>query len=268
MQPLIDADVLLYEVGFAVEAAWKMDGKEGFPPFDNAAITMDARIEYICAMAGGTLPPVLYLTGKGNFRYEIAATTPYKERPGNKPFHYHNLKAYVNARYECITTVGMEADDALAMASHNAKNDSPTPIICTRDKDLRSVRGWHYGWECNGQASFGPELVDEIGYLRLSDNRKKLNGTGGLFFYGQLLMGDTVDSIPGLGGKCGPVGAFNILNGATTLREAFERCREAYRGLHGDVEGDRRMLEQGRLLHMTRYLDEWGYPVLWSFPYG
>lgn len=264
MQPLVDSDVLIYEVGFGSETYWKSLEKEGPPPFDIVAEMLDMRVANICAMVEATEPPVMYLTGKGNFRYDVAITQPYKERPSNKPFHYYNLKAYIKGKYEYVETVGMEADDAIAIA---ATQRPTTSIICTRDKDLRSVMGWHYGWELGNQPQVGPLFADEIGKLELSDKRNKLQGYGKLFFYGQLLNGDSVDSIPGLGGGCGPVKAFKILEGCTTLKEAFERCREAYRGLHGDVEGDRRMLEMGRLLHMTRYLDEWGNPIQWEFPY-
>jgi 5'-3' exonuclease len=77
-------------------------------------------------------------------------------------------------------------------------------------------------------------------------------------------MGDRVDSIPGLG-KCGPVAAFNILEATTNSLEAFKAVLEAYKEVYeGDAEAQ--LLEQGRLLHMTRYLHEDGSPVLWEFP--
>ena len=96
-QPLIDCDVLLYEVGFGVGSGWD---SPGYPPFDRAMEMIDMRIANICALAEADSPPILYLTGKGNFRNDIAVTTPYKERLGNKPFHYYNLKAYVKAAYD------------------------------------------------------------------------------------------------------------------------------------------------------------------------
>jgi len=213
-------------------------------------------------MVEATEPPILYLTGKNNFRFELAKTTPYKERPGLKPWHYKNIKAYIKGVYDYVETDGYEADDAMAI--EQTKRPEST-IICTRDKDLRSVPGWHYGWELGNQPQFGPLLVDEVGKVELSEKKDKIKGYGGLFFYAQCLTGDPVDSIPGLGGKTGPVKAMKILDGVTTLAEAFKRVREAYRALHGDL-GDERLLEQGRLLHMTRQLDENGKPILWEFP--
>lgn len=263
-QPLIDADVLLYEVGFAVESSWKAEGKDGLPPFDYAAQSMDARIGNICAMVEATEPPILYLTGHGNFRIELAKTTPYKERPSNKPFHYYNLKAYIKAIYNVITAMGMEADDAMAIEQTRRPSET---IICTRDKDLRAIPGWQFGWELGNQPQFGPRCIDGLGELGLNDKRNKLIGTGLMFFYSQCLTGDSVDTIPGLGGKTGCVKAYNILQGAGSHRELFTRVLTSYVGLYGEERGRERLLEQGRLLHMTRYLDEWGNPILWSFPY-
>lgn len=256
--------VLLYECGYAAEAGWQ---GEGFPTFDYAAELLDARIANICAMVEATAPPLLFLTGKTNFRTSIAKRQKYKDRPSLKPFHYYNLKAYIKGKYEYRITEGLEADDLMAIEQTKRLNEGSEclSIICTRDKDLRSVRGWHYGWELGNQPSFGPEFVEEFGYLRLeeSSKSKKLKGTGLLFFYSQLLTGDDVDTIPGLGNRTGPVKAFKILDGCLSPKEALKRVYEAYKGLYGQF-AYREMLEQGRLLWMTRELHPDGSPKLWG----
>lgn len=258
MQPLIDADVLRYEIGFAAEAGWQ---SPGFPSFDYVAELLDNRINNICAVVGATAPPILYLTGKSNFRYTIATRTPYKERIGNKPWHYKNLTAYMKAVYDVRMQEGLEADDLMAIEQTRRPNET---IICTRDKDLRSVPGWHYGWELGNQPSFGPRMVDTFGEIRLSSDRKSIKGEGLVFFYSQCLTGDRVDSIPGLDG-CGPVKAFETLSNTKTPDEAFKAVLEAYRGVYGD-DAEKELLEQGRLLWMTRELHLDGSPVLWSIP--
>lgn len=256
MQPLIDGDVLIYEAGFAAETGW---AQEGAPPFEYAADQLDNRIANICAMVGATSPPIIFLTGKTNFRYHIAKRQKYKDRPSNKPFHYKNLTAYIKGKYDYRLTEGLEADDLMAIEQSASPEKT---IICTRDKDLRAVPGWHYGWELGNQPQFGPERVESIGYLKLSDNRKSLKGVGLLFFYSQLLTGDKVDSIPGLDG-CGPVKAFQTLEGCTTQTEALKAVYGAYKASYG-MSGYKEMLEQGRLLWMTRKLREDGSPVLWG----
>lgn len=264
MQCLIDADVLVYEVGFASETGWQ---QAGFPPFDYVAELLDNRIANIVAIAGdadgkGELsPPILYITGKGNFRFEIAMRTPYKARAGNKPWHYKNIKAYMKAKYDVIESEGLEADDLMAIEQTRRPNET---IICTRDKDLRQVPGWHYGWELGHQPQFGPMLVEPFGRIELSEDRKTVKGYGIKFFYSQCLTGDRVDSIPGID-KCGPVKAFETLAEADTPEECFKRVLEAYRAAYED-RAEEELLEQGRLLWMTRELTPEGKPVLWSLP--
>lgn len=260
MQPLVDADVLVYEVGFAAEAGWQ---QAGFPPFDYAAELLDNRLANICAIVEASQPPKLYLTGPDNFRFDIAKRTPYKARVGNKPWHYKNIKAYMRSKYDVTISEGMEADDLMSLEQTRS---SDRTIICTRDKDLRQVPGWHYGWELGNQPQFGPLLIETKGSVQLSGDRKKLSGTGLMFFYAQCLTGDKVDSIPGLDGM-GAVGAFNILDGCKDTYTAFRRVQEAYRATYGD-RGDEELLEQGRLLWMTRELHPDGRPKLWEFPVG
>jgi 5'-3' exonuclease len=156
----------------------------------------------------------------------------------------------------------MEADDLMSIEQTSRPHET---IICTRDKDLRQVPGWHYGWELGNQPQFGPLLVDDVGKITLSPDRKKINGYGGMFFYAQCLTGDPVDTIPGLGNKTGPVKAFEILEGSETLEDAFKRVLEAYRGVYED-RAEEELLEQGRLLWMTRKLDENQNPVMWTLP--
>ncbi len=261
MQPLVDADIFLYEVGFGVEVGWD---EPGYPPFDRAATLLDTKIQQICTAVGATAPPILFLTGKGNFRYDIAKRVPYKSRPANKPFHYKNIKAYIKGMYDYRESEGMEADDLMAIEQTSRRGET---IICSRDKDLRSVEGWFYSWECGNQPSYGPMLHDSLGSLSLSEDGKKLSGTGQSFFYAQCLMGDPTDSIPGLGGRTGPVKAFKLLQGCATIPELHKAVLEAYTSMYG-VEGREYMLEQGRLLWMTRELNEDGTVKLWEHPVG
>lgn len=256
MRPLLDADVLLYEIGYAAEAGWQ---SAGFPQFDYVEELLVNRINNICALAGGTEPPTFFFTGKTNFRNDIAKLRPYKERPSLKPFHYYNIKAYIKGKYDWRQQEPFEADDLMAIEQTRCGEST---IICTRDKDLRQVPGWHYGWELGEQPSFGPELVTETGYIRYTE-KKKIKGTGTLFFYAQLLMGDSVDTVPGLP-KYGPLKTFKLLGECKDTTEAFNRVVEAYRGLYGDVWKEQ-LVEQARLLWMVREIKD-GQPVMWELP--
>lgn len=268
MKCLIDADILLYEIGYAAEASWRYSHKEkdaewleaNPPPWEIVEELFLQRVIYIETIVGATEPSVFFLTGKTNFRNDIAKTKPYKARVGKKPFHYYNLKAYIKGVYEFQEQEGLEADDLLAIEQTAAREGAPT-IICSRDKDLRAVAGWIYSWELEGIPSFGPHFVDGYGSISLSEDRKKLTGWGLKFFLAQCLTGDVVDTIPGLP-KCGPVAAFEILTGTDTYEEGRDAVLEAYSRVYGD-RGREELTEQGRLLWMTRYLVN-GKPVMWD----
>lgn len=265
MKPLIDADVLRYEVGFCGQG--KNEGGElEVRPFDNVSEILDQRILDICHKADADQPPRLYLTGPNNFREAIATSRPYKgQRKDNKPYHYTNLTHYILAHYDCVVTDGIEADDQMVI--DQMKADPESTIICTRDKDLRMCPGWHYGWECGRQPEFGPMLVDELGWIEgvyKDTTIKDVKGVGLKFFYNQLIVGDKVDNIPGLP-KGGPALSLSVLQDLVSEEEMFNTVSKLYEERMGEGWEDY-LLEQGRLLWMVREVDDEGNPVMWEFP--
>ena len=253
MEALIDADILLFECSAAAET------EEDIKTFDFVKEIFDGKVRDIVeAVNAGSY--ILYVTGKGNFRFDIAVTKPYKgNRKKEKPWHYANLRAYVLGLPQTVLVEGIEADDAMSI------RQGDDTVICTRDKDLRMVPGLHYGWESGAQAGFQLQQVDSFGALSITEGKKKkLRGTGMMFFYSQLLTGDTVDNILGLE-RCGPVKAYELLHECKTEEELFKAVQGAYEEKHGD-EWRTHMLEMGRLLWMVRELDSEGEPVLWEIP--
>lgn len=271
MQCLLDADVLRYEIGFASETAWKgmnpeQDKQwliENPPPWDMVEDMLLNRIMHIETVCEADAPSIYFFTGKTNFRNLIAKKQPYKMRKGNKPFHYYNLTAYMKGRYDFRQTEGLEADDLMAIYQKSRIEDGST-IICTRDKDLRQVSGWHFGWELGNSPQFGPYYVEGYGDITLNAKRE-LKGYGPKFFLAQCIMGDATDSIPGLPGK-GPVYAFDIVGPTSSYEEGCEAVLATYEAYYGHpVIARDELLEQGQLLYMTRQLNEDGSPILWEF---
>jgi len=277
MKALIDADVLLYECSSVAEPREAKGTEEAQPlkSFDFVKEVFDGRVADILKATQAS-SYTLYITGKGNFRFDIAVTQPYKDRGTEKPYHYHNLMAYITGHENCRVIEGMEADDAMAIDQDLAGEDvgfgleldpqKCDTVICTRDKDLRMVPGWHYGWECGNQPEYRMTFIDPVGWIELSKDRKKIKGGGLKFFWSQMLTGDRVDNIPGLHGT-GPVAAYDALNWCNTEEEMFMAVKALYEMSFPDNWREY-MLEQGRLLWMVRELDEYGEPVMWEIPDG
>lgn len=262
MQPLIDGDLILYEVGFATQK--KDENGEIVPsPVEEVNKRVDDLIKDICAAVYATEPPKIYLTGVGNFRFEIAKKRAYKgNRKQIKPYHYKYIKAYLQSQWDAEVVDGMEADDALCI-EQTARLQQRDTIICSRDKDLKQCPGFHYTWECGKQGSWGPGWVEDKGVLELK-GPKKLIGTGSLFFYSQLLTGDSTDTYDGLPG-CGPIRAYSILEGAETEADMFQRVLSAYEQKVGS-DALEMVTEQAHLAWMVRHKNEDGTLVHWEAP--
>lgn len=278
MKPLIDADILVYEAGSAADIGWK---SESSAPWEYVVSFLEQSLSTINAAVKATEPPLLFLTGESNFRYDVAITKPYKgnRKHEARPFHYDNLRAYIPAFYDTIMCEGYEADDGLAMYQYsNLDRETPT-IICSRDKDLRMIPGWHYTWQRAGQPEWGPSYVDELGELYLSERlvkpqnpdkrpykKYKCRGTGLKFFYAQLIMGDATDNIPGLRG-CADVAAYNAVNECKSEIDCYNSVRQSYIHIVGDEkEADKLLMEQAYLLWMVRERNEDGTLKMWEPP--
>lgn len=278
MRALIDADVLVYEVGFGSQ--WlNEDGDLVYKDYDSMRELFSEKIRIINEEVGATKPPLLFLSnnevvnrllvkrGKNityekNFRDKIAKTKVYKgTRKVEKPFHMLNIVALILDNYEYIIANGCEADDMLANYQTTSKEKT---IICSRDKDLRICPGLHYSWECGRQPSVGPLEFDKIGYIkRVGAKSNKIFGGGLAFFYSQLITGDVVDNIPGLPGG-GPALAERTLSGCETEEDLFTSVAELYKEKIGD-NWEEYMREQADLLWIVQEFSN-GKPVFYKWP--
>lgn len=293
MKCLIDADILVYEIANCGQYIDEVSGELVVREFDYVAGLLDQKVSEIAAECWATEPSVLYLTGdrklvksvnkkkkwegekevefKPNFRFEVAKEKEYKgTRKQEKPVHYTAIREYMLANYECVVSIGMEADDMICVELKR-NGDKLDVICCSRDKDLRIVAGMHFGWECGKQPQFGPKRVDKIGSITLktqtsADGKSTytIKGVGLKFFFSQLITGDAVDNIPGLRGG-GAVLAFKSLDHLTTEESMFECVAGLYEKKHG--ESYRAALrEQVDLLWMIQELDGEGNPVKYIMP--
>ena len=168
----------------------------------------------------------LFLTGKGNFRNDIAVTAPYKGNRADKvkPQHLAALRNHLMKEWKADMSEGQEADDSIAIEATKLGDNG---VIVSLDKDLDQVAGWHY----NFVKKEAYHITEAEGLLR---------------FYMQILTGDTADNIIGLY-RIGNVKARKMLEDAADETEMFQRCVEAYDG------NEDRVIENAHLLFLRRY---------------
>lgn len=266
---LIDGDLWTYDIPFAAQPA----GREPLG-FSFVRSCIETRIDEVLRATGAD-GFSFFLTGHGNFRDAISTRTRYKgNRKQPKPYHYKNARLYLEHQYQADVSNGWEADDRISAILHggvagafgitcgSSRLEAPEYVCVSRDKDLRTVPGLHYGYRCGLQPEIPLHEVSELGHLELSVSGNKLRGDGLKFFYAQTLMGDSTDNIPGCPGV-GPQRTYHTLVGCSTEKEMFEAALEQYALKFEDPRAA--LLEQGRLAWMTREFRD-GQPVLWELP--
>lgn len=162
----VDGDIICYSVGFASE-----DDPVSFA-LHSAKVMIQGILDGCGAKQG-----IIYLTGPTNYRNDYGLPEhPYKgnRKDARKPRHIDDIKKYLIEKMDAVVSEGEEADDLMGIGASQHGHG-----IATLDKDLNGIAGWHYNWKKQGVYLVSPESAD-------------------IFFYKQLLTGDSVDNIPGL----------------------------------------------------------------------
>lgn len=220
MIALVDGDVMCYRIAFSCK-----DDSES-----QAITTMANFLEDILMTQLGLENWEVFLTGKTNFRKDIAVTAPYKgNRIQEKPAHLEMLRNYLVTAWGAKMSIDEEADDLIAIRATELQDDC---IIVSVDKDFNQVAGWHYNFVKQDKY-----YVSEEQGLR--------------FFYKQMLTGDRADNIVGIKGV-GDVKATKMLAKAKTESEMLAVCLEAL--------GEERVKENGLLLWLRRFPEQMWFP--------
>lgn len=222
---LVDADFLVYRVGFASEDKTPEIAKSRLTELLTDVVFFDL----------GCTEYKAWITGKTNFRYDIAVTQTYKgnRKDMKKPEHYAVLREHLQ-RLGAKVTEGEEADDAVAI-----ENTRGNYWMVHVDKDLDQLPGWHYN-----------PIKEEKYYVTPEEGMRN--------FYTQVLTGDRTDHIKGLW-KVGPVKAKKILEDCVSEVELYQACVKAYEEKGETLE---RVIENAKLLWLRRVEGEiWEPPV-------
>ena len=211
--------MLVYRVGFACDNETK---KVATQTLDNYLSEM------IADLSDHYTTSTVFLTGKGNFRDEIATSQSYKgdRKEKRKPVHKKLLRDFMVSEWNAQVVDGMEADDAIAIKATELDHKV---VICSLDKDFKQVPCPMYDYTKKKMKPTTPE--DAMRWL-----------------YKQALMGDRVDNIPGIHG-IGPKTADKIIDPCTTEWECYSVCLTHY--WDNELDEDR-LLESLNLLYLLR----------------
>ena len=235
---LIDGDILVYRMGFALE-----NEQEDYvcPWVEGYLNEIQANLRQVLPEASGMDSKIfLSPTGKENFRFSI-----YPEYKGNrtqpKPKYYDLIRTYLIKVEEAEVTSCQEADDAIGIAS---AKQSYQGCIVTLDKDLRQIPTTIFNPVKKTLQNIKPEEA-----IR--------------WFYIQLLWGDISDNIPGVP-KIGEIKAHKILDEIQDEVEMFWAVMAEYLYAFQELTAEQvkdMVLRNGRLLKIRHYENE-----LWEFP--
>lgn len=250
MKALIDADIIPYEFGGMVQ----LENPDEPLPFEIVRKMVDDRIEYILDQTNADAYELFLTDSKSNFRNDVATILPYKgHRKTEKAYHWEAIRQHLIDNYGAEVQYGIEADDRLGQEQYRDYLTSGSrgsadgdelwyecqTIICSRDKDLKMIPGWHYVWPAGNQKE-SKFFQNETDAIRC--------------FYSQLLTGDSTDNILGLFGVGAKSSLVRAIQEMDEEQLMFQHVLEAYEKRFGTY-ATQFMYENAQLLWIGRSLD-------------
>lgn len=204
MLALIDADILLYRVGFTTEDKDESIARARFSEMVDGILSETSATEYQLWLSDSTA---------NNFRTKVYPEYKANRKNFVKPKHYDYLKDLAISEWDAKVAVEQEADDALGIQQISYHSDlaeiyNGPSTICSIDKDLHQIAGAHYNF-----------VKQEHTFVRPDEGLR--------FFYFQLLKGDTSDNIQGCPG-IGDAKAAKAISGISDEIWLFRVVRECY----------------------------------------
>ena len=187
-------------------------------------------------------------------RFRVKAGKPYQgnRKSKSKPPLLEPLRELVADNstwlddYSVLLHRELEADDGMIQDAYRLGEHG---VICSEDKDLRMTPYPYYEID-RGQVQ-PSQSVGWVSIKHTPSGTPKLTGQGPLFFWAQMLMGDTADNVQGVarynGKLCGAVGAFDVLKDVRCIHDASNIVLDAYREINQNA------VAEGWLLWLTRW---------------
>lgn len=197
----------------------------------------------------------VFLSGGENFRKTICPSYKANRVDQERPVYLEPLREWLVINWGATVTDGIEADDALGIAQTEANDKDLSTVICSLDKDLRQVPGYHFSWEIQGTGSTGKQWKKEAELSYVTQQEGLFN------FYWQMVMGDRADNVPGYDGKMRAtvpkflLGHYKLMQTLKTEQELFEYVYTLYRNVDTPTH---QMLTSGACLWVLREEnDDW-----------
>ena len=193
---LIDGDILVYRTAH-------IGTQEGF---NGEKYVNERRVEaYIESLIEGikqrlfTKEVLIFLSGKENFRKKVVPTYKLNRKDIEKPLALDYTYEYLINHPEYMTIIEdrLEADDLLGIY---ATDSDIQGVVCSIDKDLNQIPGYHYNWK------------NDVFYVVDSEEAYML-------LWRQILAGDPIDGYKGVP-RIGPKKANKFLK---EMAEEYEK---------------------------------------------
>jgi hypothetical protein len=186
---IIDADSILYRIAASCEEESLETAKDTLRGFLWNNIYSPTRCNFYTFL----------LSGGETGRSEVAVTKPYKgQRNKEKPKHLKALRGYLMDEYKAYSIDDYEADDVVIAIYEKYRGHA---LLMGIDKDAKQLAGAHYNY-----------VKQEFFIVSDRESQK--------FFSTQMIMGDSVDNIPGIP-KVGAKGAEKLFEQNKEVPPAF-----------------------------------------------
>jgi DNA polymerase-1 len=219
---VIDGDVFLYMSMWGCDTLKEAQDKFNLVLEENLESTFST--DYCMAFGG-----------PNNFRVDLHPGYKGHRKKNAKADWFDDLKLWASELPGSHLCDGFEADDLVRIWALEADAAGKDRVVITVDKDLDCIPGNHWN-------------------PRKRELYKVEESYAEYFYWKQVLMGDSVDAIPGIP-KCGPVKADKLLYGLTDHKELKAAVCRAYHAHYGE-DGYEAMIWNGRLIHIWRFMDD------------
>lgn len=210
---LVDVDSIIYAAAATNEMAvqWDENTYSVSGDFDGARRQLDQKLTQLQENLDAN-HMVLALTDSENpWRLKVLPSYKGNRKDVRRPILLKPLRDYTLEVYNTFLRSGLEADDCcgiLATAESVPEPIDGERVICSIDKDLRTIPGLLYNWNSETMESISEEQADRNHMM-------------------QTLTGDTTDGYKGCP-KVGPVKAEKILGDAKTVQGMWPLVVQAF----------------------------------------